>query len=275
LDNIKSGRLLDTINSPGDLKKLNKKQLEQLASEIREFLIENISHTGGHLASNLGVVELTIVLHKIFITPYDKIIWDVGHQSYVHKLLTGRRNGFSRLRSIDGIAGFPKTAESCHDAFNTGHSSTSISAALGMAKARDLKKEKNHVIAVIGDASLTGGMAFEALNDAGHSPTTLLVVLNDNGMSISRNVGALSRYLGRIRTEPFYEKVRTDIENILKKLPAIGKPAIYALRKAKGTIKYIVTPGIIFEELGFKYIGPVDGHNISEMIKVFSRAKNV
>ncbi|GAE87663.1 1-deoxy-D-xylulose 5-phosphate synthase [Acetivibrio straminisolvens JCM 21531] len=266
--------ILDNINSPDDIKKLNLEQLRGLASEIRSFLIEKVSKTGGHLASNLGVVELTLALHRVFNTPEDRIIWDVGHQSYVHKIITGRKDKFDTIRKLGGLSGFPKSAESEHDAFNTGHSSTSISAALGIAKARDLKKEKYSVIAVIGDGALTGGMAFEALNDAGRSPNNLIVILNDNEMSISKNVGGLSAYLSKIRTEPFYFKVKEDIDIILNKIPAIGKSAVKALDRVKGTIKYMIMPGIVFEELGFKYLGPIDGHNIAELENVLTRAKN-
>ena len=266
-------KLLDNINSPDDIKKLDIPQLEKLSAEIREFLISKVSVTGGHLASNLGVVELTLALHKVFNTPCDKIIWDVGHQSYVHKMVTGRWKLFESLRQSNGISGFPKFKESPHDSFNTGHSSTSISAALGMAKARDILKDKYSVIAVIGDGALTGGMSFEALNDAGRSPNNLIVILNDNEMSISKNVGGLSRYLSKIRTQPIYYKAKTDIDIILNKIPAIGKSAAKALDMAKGTIKYMIMPGVIFEELGFKYLGPIDGHNISELGKVLSRAK--
>lgn len=268
-------KLLEGINSPEDVKKLNISELESLALEIREFLIEKVSKTGGHIASNLGVVELTLALHKVFNTPKDKIIWDVGHQSYVHKIITGRKDKFETLRSSGGISGFPKVKESPHDAFNTGHSSTSISAALGIAKARDIKKEDYSVIAVIGDGALTGGMAFEALNDAGRSLNNLIVILNDNEMSISKNVGGLSRYLSKIRTEPFYFKVKEDIDIILNKIPAIGKSAAKALSRAKGTIKYMLMPGMIFEELGFKYFGPIDGHNLVELSSVLSRAKKI
>lgn len=269
------GSILSEINSPEDIKKLNIQQLDELAVEIRNFLIEKVSKTGGHLASNLGVVELTLALHKVFNTPLDKIVWDVGHQSYIHKIITGRKDKFDMLRQLGGIAGFPKTNESPHDAFNTGHSSTSISAALGMAKARDIKKENFSVIAVIGDGALTGGMAFEALNDAGRSHNNFIVILNDNEMSISKNVGGLSRYLSKIRTEPFYFRVKEDIDLILNKIPAIGKSAAKALDMAKGTIKYMIMPGMIFEELGFKYLGPIDGHNIAELNKVLSRAKTI
>lgn len=267
------GRLLDKIGSPDDIKKLNIQQLKELSEEIRSFLIENVSKTGGHLASNLGVVELSIAIHKVFNSPIDKIIWDVGHQSYVHKIITGRKHKFDTLRQFEGIAGFPRTHESEHDIFNTGHSSTSISAALGFARARDIKNEKYSVVAVIGDGALTGGMAFEALNDAGRSPNNLIVILNDNEMSITRNVGGLSGYLSRIRTQPIYYKAKEELDEFLNKIPAIGKSAVKALERAKGTIKYIITPGIIFEELGFKYLGPIDGHNISELNRVLSRAK--
>jgi len=266
-------RILRETISPEVIKKLSIEQLEQLAKEIRQFLINNVSKTGGHIASNLGVVELTLSLHKVFSTPKDKIIWDVGHQSYVHKIITGRIDRFDTLRQLNGISGFPKSCESPHDSFNTGHSSTSISAALGFAKARDLKNEKYSVVAVIGDGAMTGGMAFEALNDAGRSPNNLIVILNDNEMSISKNVGGLSSYLNKIRTQPIYFKVKEDIGNILNSIPAIGKSAVKVLDRAKGTIKYLTLPGIIFEELGFKYIGPIDGHNISELNTVLSRAK--
>jgi 1-deoxy-D-xylulose-5-phosphate synthase len=267
--------LLKDINSPEDLKLLNIKQLEELTVEIREFLIEKVSKTGGHLASNLGVVELTVSLHKVFNTPTDKIVWDVGHQAYIHKILTERKCKFDSIRKLDGLSGFPKTTESEHDCFNTGHSSTSISAALGIAKARDIKKENYSVISVIGDGALTGGMAYEALNDAGRSPNNFIVILNDNEMSISKNVGGMSRYLSKIRIEPFYFKVKEDLDLILNKIPAIGKTAVKALDRAKGTIKYMLMPGIIFEELGFKYLGPIDGHNITELNAVLSRAKSL
>jgi len=268
-------RILPLINSPTDLKGLTLEQLEQLSREIREFLIKSVSKTGGHLASNLGVVELTIVLHIIFNTPYDKIIWDVGHQSYVHKILTGRKEKFHTLRQYKGISGFPKTSESIHDCFNTGHSSTSVSAALGMARARDLRNEKNSVIAVIGDGALTGGMAFEALNDAGRSPNNLIVVLNDNEMSIDKNVGGLSSCLNRVRTEPIYFKVKKDLDILIKKIPAIGKQVANTIKKAKGTLKYLMLPGMFFEELGFRYIGPVDGHDVIALKKVLSMAKGM
>jgi len=267
------GNLLGSINSPDDIKKLDTYQLGKLSADIREFLVEKVSKTGGHLASNLGVVELTLALHKVFSTPVDKIIWDVGHQSYVHKIITGRKDLFDTLRCIDGISGFPKICESVHDSFNTGHSSTSISAALGIAKARDILKQKYNVIAVIGDGALTGGMAFEALNDAGRSPNNFIVILNDNEMSISKNVGGMSRYLSKIRTQPIYSKAKEDLNQILNRIPAIGKSAARVLDRAKGTIKYMVMPGVIFEELGFKYLGPIDGHNIADLCDVLKRAK--
>ncbi len=269
------GKLLDSVNSPKDIKKLDLNKLNILSKEVRDFLIESVSKTGGHLASNLGVVELTLALHTVFSTPYDKIIWDVGHQTYVHKILTGRKQYFSSLRQFGGISGFPKTNESEHDIFNTGHSSTSISAALGMAKARDINQENHSVVAVIGDGALTGGMSFEALNDAGRSHNNLIVILNDNEMSITKNVGALSKYLNRIRTQPVYFKVKEDIDSILNKIPAIGKGVAKLVHKAKGSIKHLVIPGTLFEELGFTYIGPVDGHDIEGLTRVLKRAKSM
>lgn len=267
--------VLKHVDSPDDIKKLTVQQLEQLCGEIREFLIEKVSKTGGHLASNLGAVELTLALHYVFNTPKDKIIWDVGHQTYIHKIITGRKERFDTLRQLGGLSGFPKKNESEHDCFNTGHSSTSISAALGMAKARDLKNEKDSIIAVIGDGALTGGMAYEALNHAGQSQSNIIVVLNDNEMSIARNVGGISSYLSKIRTEPFYYKIKEDIDFILNRIPSIGKNAVKALDRAKGSIRYLLMPGVIFEELGFKYVGPLDGHNIGDLIKVFSNVKKL
>ena len=269
------GKLLPTILSPRDVKKLDKDQLTILGSEIREFLIEALSQTGGHLASNLGVVELTLALHYCFNTPKDKIVWDVGHQSYVHKILTGRQGGFKSLRKSDGMSGFPKLDESKHDGFGTGHSSTSISAALGMATARDLKQETNDVIAVIGDGSMTGGMAFEALNHAGQGNTNLIVILNDNEMSISENVGGLSKYLTKIRIGQNYIDAKEDIQKILKKIPLVGNTMVKALRRTKDGIKTLLLPGELFEELGFTYIGPIDGHNIEDLLEVLNKAKKV
>ncbi len=268
-------KLLDTIHSPKDIKTLNNTQLDMLADEIREFLLDSVSKTGGHLASNLGVVELTIALHKVFSTPKDKIVWDVGHQSYVHKILTGRKEQFNTLRLFGGLSGFPKTCESEHDFFNTGHSSTSISAALGMAKARDIMKQDYSVISVIGDGALTGGMAFEALNDAGRSPNNLIVVLNDNEMSITKNVGGLSTYLTRIRTEPRYSKVKQGVHDILNKIPIVGEYMANIVHKTKTSFKYLIMPGTLFEELGFTYIGPIDGHDIEELIRVLDKAKKM
>lgn len=268
-------KLLPIINKSDDIKGLNIEQLNQLSREIREFLIKSVSKTGGHLASNLGVVELTIALHSIFNTPYDKIIWDVGHQTYVHKILTGRKEAFDTLRQFKGISGFPKIGESLHDCFNTGHSSTSISAALGMARARDIKNEKNSVVAVIGDGALTGGMAFEALNDAGNLPNNFIVILNDNEMSIAPNVGGLSSTLNRIRTQPVYFKVKKEMDFWINKIPAIGKTVSTTIKKAKGTIKYLMLPGMFFEELGFSYYGPIDGHDIPALKKVLAKAKSI
>ncbi len=270
-----TGKLLNNINSPEDIRKLTLAELRSLADEIRSFLLERVSATGGHLASNLGVVELTLALHSVFQTPHDKIIWDVGHQSYVHKIITGRKDQFGTLRQFNGLSGFPKGSESEYDSFDTGHSSTSISAALGYARARDMMHEDYAVAAVIGDGALTGGMAFEALNDAGRSPNNLIIILNDNGMSISKNVGGFSRYLSKIRTQPIYYKAKEDFDIFLHKLPGIGNKAAKALKRAKGTIKYIVMPGMLFEEIGLKYLGPIDGHDIGELTKVLSNAKGM
>lgn len=270
-----SSGVLRCIEGPEDLKNLNFCCLQTLADEIRSFLIDKISQTGGHIASNLGVVELTIALHTVFQSPEDKIVWDVGHQTYVHKILTGRKDDLETIRQMNGISGFPKISESEHDCFNTGHSSTSISAALGMARARDLLGDEYNVVAVIGDGALTGGMSFEALNDAGNSKTNLIVVLNDNEMSISKNVGGMSRYLSRIRTEPIYYKVRNDFQTLVDNIPAIGKSARQVFHKFKGSLKYLLLPGVLFEELGFRYYGPLDGHNISEISRVLQRVKNI
>lgn len=266
-------KLLNRINAPEDLLQLSNKELNNLAVEIRELLVTTIAKNGGHLAPNLGVVELTLALHLVFASPKDKIIWDVGHQSYVHKIITGRRDRFSTLRQYKGLSGFPKVAESNHDSFDTGHSSTSVSAALGMALARDYKGEKYHVVAVIGDGALTGGMAFEALNHAGHLGTDLIVVLNDNEMSIANNVGALSGYLTRIRTDPKYFKGKEELENLLRKLPAIGPRVVKLAERIKDSVKHLVVPGMLFEELGFTYLGPIDGHNLSAVKTVLTNAK--
>lgn len=268
-------KLLDNIDSPDDLKILNLAQMNDLAAEIRSLLVDSVSRCGGHLASNLGVVELTIALHYVFNSPKDKLIWDVGHQSYVHKALTGRYREMINLRQFGGLSGFPKNEESPHDAFNTGHSSTSISAAMGMSLARDIKGEKHSVVAIIGDGALTGGMAFEALNHAGNLDRDLIVILNDNEMSISRNVGAMSAYLNRLRTDPSYSRRKEGIESALNRIPAIGPNLARAAGKFKDTVKYMMVPGILFEELGFTYIGLVDGHNMEELITVLSNVKKM
>lgn len=266
--------ILDSIQSPADLRRLDFKQLDVLADEIRRFLIDAVSKTGGHLASNLGVVDLTIALHKVYNTPHDKIIWDVGHQAYVHKILTGRKDKFDTLRQEGGLSGFPKTSESVYDCFNTGHSSTSISAALGFARARDLLGQKHRVIAVIGDGALTGGLAYEALNDAGNAQNDLIVVLNDNEMSIAKNVGGMSEYLSRLRTRPSYFKMKLVTEKTLSKAPH-GDILIKIIRRLKTSLRHIFIPYTIFEELGFTYLGPVDGHDIKKTAKMLERAKTV
>lgn len=266
--------LLETINSPEDVKKLSVAQLEQLAQEIRQLLISVISRTGGHLAPNLGVVELTLALHKVFSTPKDKLVFDVGHQAYIHKIITGRREQFSTLRQYGGLSGFPKRSESEHDAFGTGHSSTSISAALGMACARDLQGEDYNVVAIIGDGSMTGGMAFEALNNAGTLHKKMIVVLNDNEMSISKNVGAMSEYLYQLRTGETYNKIKNDIEDWLKN-KEFGSDVLKAIRRLKGSVKYLMVPTSIFEELGFTYLGPVDGHDLHSLLEVLQAAKKI
>ena len=267
--------ILERMNEPNDLKALNYPELQKLAQEIREEMIEVVSTNGGHLAPNLGVVELTLALHRVFESPKDKIIWDVGHQTYIHKLLTGRQKDFKSLRLYHGLSGFPKRCESPHDCFETGHSSTSISAAVGFAKARDLKKEKCQVVAVIGDGAMSGGMAYEALNHAGHSKTNMIVVLNDNEMAISQNVGAMASYLSRLRTNPRYDRSKDEIENLLKKIPKVGSKMAKAAEKAKDSLKYLLVPGLLFEELGFTYLGPIDGHNQMAMEQVFEQAKQV
>ncbi|MGB9680564.1 MAG: 1-deoxy-D-xylulose-5-phosphate synthase, partial [Thermoanaerobacteraceae bacterium] len=267
--------MLSKVNSPFELKKINKNDLPKLSNEIRQFLIDNVSATGGHLASNLGIVELTIALHYVFNSPVDKIIWDVGHQAYVHKILTGRREQFKNLRKFEGLSGYPKRSESIHDIFGAGHSSTSISAALGIAKARDLNKDNYSVISVIGDGALTGGMAFEALNNAGRAKTDLIVILNHNEMSISENVGSMSLYLSKLRTDPNYNKIKNEIDNLLNVIPPIGKSLHKYLDKLKDSVKQFVVPGMFFEEMGFTYLGPIDGHDTNVLIDVFERAKNL
>lgn len=265
-------RFLPNITTQA-LKSMEVSDLQVLASEVRDYLIRTVSQTGGHLASNLGVVELTIAYHTVFQSPRDKVIWDVGHQSYVHKLLTGRYGGFISLRQMGGISGFPKRSESEHDHFDTGHSSTSISAALGMALARDVQKKKYHVTAIIGDGSMTGGMAFEALNHAGRSKTKMTVILNDNEMSISENVGALSEYLNRLRTAPQYYKTKEGTRSVLERIPTFGKSTIRVINRFKESIKQLLVPGMLFEELGFTYLGPIDGHNFEHLLEALELAK--
>ncbi|WP_123054990.1 1-deoxy-D-xylulose-5-phosphate synthase [Clostridium sp. JN-1] len=267
--------ILDNYNDFHQIRHMTLKQKQQFAAEIRKFLIEKVSKTGGHLASNLGVVELTLSLFSVFNLDKDKVIWDVGHQSYVHKILTGRKDKFDTLRQFGGISGFPKYSESIYDFFETGHSSTSISAALGMARARDLKNQKHEVVAVIGDGALTGGMALEALNDAGYRKTKIIIVLNDNQMSIAKNVGGMSKYLNKIRVDPKYNKLKEDVETTLKRIPNIGKGMAKSLEKVKNGIKQMLVPGMFFEDMGIKYLGPIDGHNMKDLIEVLSKAKNI
>lgn len=266
--------LLEEIREPNDIKKIEKDRLPELAQEIRDFLIEKISENGGHLASNLGVVELTMALHLVFDLPRDKIIWDVGHQSYTHKLLTGRREGFDHLRKYGGMSGFPKRKESACDAFDTGHSSTSISAGLGYVYARDLQEEDYDVVSVIGDGALTGGMAYEALNNAAQLKKNFIIVLNDNEMSISENVGGISTYLSNIRTAEYYTGFKTGVENTLNRIPH-GDKLIRGIRNTKQGIKQFFVPGMFFEEMGITYLGPVDGHNIQQMVRVLRDARRV
>lgn len=266
---------LHTITSPSFLKELDHKQLVELSEDIRKFLIENLSKTGGHIGPNLGVVELTIALHRVFNSPADKFIWDVGHQSYVHKILTGRASQFDTLRQFKGLCGFPKLNESEHDVWETGHSSTSLSAAMGMAAARDIKKAKNHVVPIIGDGALTGGMAFEALNHIGHAKTNMIVILNDNEMSIAPNVGAMHSVLGRMRTAGKYNKVKDDLEYLLKKIPAVGGKLASTAERVKDSLKYLLVSGMFFEELGFTYLGPINGHDLEELEENLRYAKKM
>ncbi|NWF77650.1 MAG: 1-deoxy-D-xylulose-5-phosphate synthase [Chloroflexi bacterium] len=266
-------KILDTINGPSDVKRLSQSELAELCSELRELLVSTVSQSGGHLASNLGVVELTVVLHRVFDSPKDKIIWDVGHQSYVHKLLTGRREQFPSLRQYQGLSGFPDRDESPHDAFTTGHGGTSISAALGMALTRDLSHGDYHVVAVIGDGCLTCGMTYEALNHAGHLGTRLIVVLNDNGMSISPTVGALARRLNVVRTSRGYTQAKKQTNQFLARLPG-GQRLQWAVRRLKEGIKAVIMPTMMWEHLGFTYLGPIDGHNIAELETALTQARN-
>lgn len=267
--------MLEKINYPEDLKKLSIEEKETLAIEIRKYILEIVSKNGGHLASNLGVVELTIALHSVFNFPEDKIVWDVGHQTYVHKILTGRKEDLKTLRKLNGIAGFPKTNESKYDNFNTGHSGTSISAALGMARARDLKNEKNSVLAVIGDGAMTGGMALEALNDVGYSKTKMTIILNDNEMSISKNIGGLNMLLSKLRTKKTYTKSNVSMKKIINKVPIIGKPTVKVIQRLKRSIKQLIIPKMFFEDIGFTYLGPVDGHNIQELENILRLSKQI
>lgn len=265
--------MLEQINKPNDIKRIPEQLLPELAGEIRKFLVESLSKTGGHLASNLGAVELTIALHRVLNLPKDKLIWDVGHQAYTHKILTGRKDGFGKLRLEGGISGFPRREESDCDSFDTGHSSTSISAGLGYVKARDLKKEKYTVVSVIGDGALTGGMAYEAMNNAAELRTNYIIVLNDNKMSISPNVGGISSYLADVRTASAYTDLKMGVTNALEKIPGVGKGMVDALRKTKSSIKQFVIPGMLFENMGLTYLGPVDGHDLKSLTRVFLEAK--
>jgi 1-deoxy-D-xylulose-5-phosphate synthase len=266
--------ILEQINQANDIKNISKRDYDQLAAEIRDFLIEKISVTGGHLGSNLGAVELTMALHLALTFPQDKIIWDVGHQSYTHKLLTGRKDGFDHLRQFHGMSGFPNLKESCCDAFGTGHSSTSISAGLGLVKARDLKGEKHTICSVIGDGSLTGGMAYEALNNASKLETNFIIVLNDNNMSISENVGGISKYLNNIRTASGYLDLKEGIYNTLRGTPA-GDNMVTAIRRAKSSVKQLMIPGMFFEDMGITYLGPISGHDVNRVVRVIQEAKRV
>ena len=267
--------ILEKIKEANDVKQLSLSECEQLAQEIRDFLIRSLSETGGHLASNLGVVELTIALHRFLHFPEDKLVWDVGHQAYTHKILTGRKEQFATLRKTGGLSGFPKRKESDCDAFDTGHSSTSISAGLGLVQARDLKGENYQVVSVIGDGALTGGMAYEALNNAAELKKNFIIILNDNEMSITRNVGGMSSYLDHIRMAAPYTELKMGVTNALKKIPKVGDGMVDALHKTKSSIKQLVIPGMLFENMGLTYLGPVDGHNMRQMMKLFNEAKRV
>lgn len=267
--------MLERIQKANDIKDLKPEELPELAQEIRKFLVEKISKTGGHLASNLGVVELTMAMHLVFDLPKDKIIWDVGHQSYTHKILTGRKDGFDDLRKYGGMSGFPKRKESACDAFDTGHSSTSISAGLGYVCARDLQREDYSVISVIGDGSLTGGMAYEALNNASTLKKNFIIVLNDNHMSISENVGGMSDYLAKLRTADFYTDLKKGVTNVLHNVPVVGDPVIERIRKTKSSLKQLIVPGMFFEDMGITYLGPIQGHNIPTMVRAFKEARKI
>ena len=267
--------MLENINSPEDLKKLSVLEEQKLAEEIRKYILDIVSKNGGHLASNLGVVELTLALHNVFDLKKDKIVWDVGHQTYVHKILTGRKESLKTLRTLNGIAGFPKTNESPYDFFNTGHSSTSISAALGMARARDLKGENYSVLAVIGDGAMTGGMALEALNDVGYSKTKMTIILNDNEMSISPNIGGLNMLLSKLRTKKMYTRSNIIMKKRINQIPVIGKPIVKMVQIIKRSIKQLIIPKMFFEDIGFTYLGPVDGHNLEELQSILTLSKQI
>lgn len=267
--------MLEKIKKPNDIHKIALADFPALADEIRQFLIESVSRTGGHLASNLGVVELTMALHNVLDLPKDKIIWDVGHQAYTHKILTGRKEGFARLRMEGGMSGFPKRKESPCDAFDAGHSSDSISAGLGYVRARDLSGDNYYVVSVIGDGALTGGMAYEALNNAAELKTNFIIILNDNNMSISRNVGGMSSYLSALRTAESYTGMKLSVTKTLKKVPKVGTALVDTVRKTKSSIKQLIIPGMLFENMGLTYLGPVDGHNMRQMMKLFNEAKRV
>lgn len=267
--------ILERIQKANDIKKLKWDELDVLAMEIRQFLVENVSKTGGHLASNLGAVELTMAMHLAFSLPKDKMIWDVGHQSYTHKILTGRKEAFVTLRQLGGLSGFPKRKESECDAFDTGHSSTSISAGLGYVKARDIQKKDYKVVSVIGDGAMTGGMAFEALNNAANLDTNYIIVLNDNNMSISENVGGMSKYLDGLRTADFYNNLKRNVTDSLGKVPVLGKRMVSGIRKTKNSIKQLFVPGMLFEDMGITYLGPIDGHDIKQLYRTFKEAKKM
>lgn len=267
--------ILDKIKKPNDIHKIALADFPQLAEEIRNFLLESVSETGGHLASNLGVVELTLALHNVLDFPEDKLIWDVGHQAYTHKILTGRKEEFKTLRKEGGLSGFPKRSESDCDSFDTGHSSTSISAGLGYVRARDILGQKHHVVSVIGDGALTGGMAYEAMNNAAELKTNFIIILNDNNMSISKNVGGMSSYLSALRTAEAYTGMKINATKALKKIPRIGTAVVDTMRKTKSSIKQLIIPGMLFENMGLTYLGPVDGHNMRQMMKLFNEAKRV
>ena len=269
------GKILDNINKPNDIKKIPRSQYPVLAEEIREFLIESVSKTGGHLASNLGTVDLTIALHAVLNLPEDKIVWDVGHQAYTHKILTGRKEQFDSLRQLDGLSGFPKRHECECDSFDTGHSSTSISAAIGMAVANTLDGNDNRVVAVIGDGALTGGLALEALNNVATLNKNFVIILNDNHMSISNNVGSMSKYLNKLRVGEYYNDLKIDVENSLSRIPKIGKNLVRSVKRTKDSLKNLIIPGGLFDDLGITYIGPVDGHNINGMIDIFNDALKI